>query len=176
MIRIAVTGPESTGKTTLSCALADHFQAPWHREYAREYLNRLQRSYTYEDLSIIAQKQMELRNSESYDQLVIHDTENLVLRIWAEFNYKKCPTIIEQLLSKQVYDHYFLCSPDGIDWEADPLREHPEQRETLFEIYERYLEDLPVQYTVLKGTLDDRLNIAIAIIDDLLLSKGGFCV
>lgn len=176
MIRIAVTGPESTGKTTLSNALAHHFEAPWHEEYAREYLQQLQGAYNYEDLSVIALAQNEQRKRASREQLVIHDTENLVLKVWAAFKFKKCPAIIEQLLSDQHYDHYFLCSPQGIAWEEDPLREHPERRQELFAIYERHLQQLSVDYTILTGSLESRLDTAVDIINDLLLSRGGFCV
>ena len=37
-IKVVLFGPESTGKTTLSKALADHFGTLWVAEYAREYL------------------------------------------------------------------------------------------------------------------------------------------
>ena len=37
-IKVVLFGPESTGKTTLSKALADHFDTLWVAEYAREYL------------------------------------------------------------------------------------------------------------------------------------------
>ena len=43
--RIAITGPESTGKSTLTKALAIHFNTLWVEEFARTYLNNLGRSY-----------------------------------------------------------------------------------------------------------------------------------
>lgn len=40
IIRVAFVGPESTGKTTLSQKLAEHFQTEWVPEYMRTYLQK----------------------------------------------------------------------------------------------------------------------------------------
>ncbi|MGO8608995.1 AAA family ATPase, partial [Rhizobium johnstonii] len=40
MLRVALTGPESTGKTTLSRLLAEHYGTTWAQEYARYYLEQ----------------------------------------------------------------------------------------------------------------------------------------
>ncbi|MDV7398455.1 ATP-binding protein, partial [Arthrospira platensis SPKY1] len=58
-LRIALTGPESTGKTTLAKALAARFDTVWAPEYARTYLERLGRPYQYGDLEVIARGQRE---------------------------------------------------------------------------------------------------------------------
>ncbi len=39
-IRVALFGPESTGKTTLAKALATHYKTEWVPEFAREYLQQ----------------------------------------------------------------------------------------------------------------------------------------
>ena len=43
IIRIAITGPESTGKSMLTAQLAKHYKAVMVAEYAREYLEKLGR-------------------------------------------------------------------------------------------------------------------------------------
>ena len=48
--RIAITGPESTGKSELAKGLAEHYHTLWVPEYAREYLNKLGSPYEYEDI------------------------------------------------------------------------------------------------------------------------------
>lgn len=60
--QIAITGPESTGKSTLAQDLAIHFKAPFLKEYAREYIASLDRKYTYEDVLIIAERMIEERH------------------------------------------------------------------------------------------------------------------
>ena len=57
MKKIVFTGPECSGKTTLSKEIAKHFNLVWVQEYARQYLENLERSYNYYDLKKIAQGQ-----------------------------------------------------------------------------------------------------------------------
>ena len=59
MIRkVAIIGPESTGKSTLCTQLAAHYQTLWVPEYAREYLETKGTSYTYDTLLEIAKGQV----------------------------------------------------------------------------------------------------------------------
>lgn len=177
MIKIAITGPESTGKTTLSKELADHFQVDWFPEYARKYLNQTEGNYKEHDLPKIALAQEEERSKHKFnDNIQLFDTENLVIKIWSVFKYGRVNSEIERLLIGQHYDHYLLCSPQGIEWEEDPLREHPDKREELFELYKKELKNRKLPFTVLEGTLERRLQQSIEIIEDIALSDGGFCV
>jgi nicotinamide riboside kinase len=177
MIKIAITGPESSGKTTLAKGLSELFQVSWHPEYARKYLEKQNGEYVESDLLHIALNQDEIRsNLSSQDQIQIFDTENTVIKIWSSFKYKRVSPEILNLQQTQVFDHYFLCSPENIDWEDDPLREHPEQRAELFAIYLEELEKLNVPFTLLKGSAESRLEQAAEIIEELSMSSGGFCV
>ena len=57
ILRVVLYGPESTGKTTLAQALANHFQTEWVREFARDYLQKKWEEQlavcTLEDLPVI---------------------------------------------------------------------------------------------------------------------------
>jgi nicotinamide riboside kinase len=75
MHKIVICGPESTGKTTLCRELAEHYQTTWVPEFAREYIGRLNRKYTYDDVEIIAKKQIQQWES------ISHDENNLVFLI-----------------------------------------------------------------------------------------------
>ena len=48
--KIVIIGPESTGKSTLSAALAEALDTVWVPEYARAYLEGLGRPYEEADL------------------------------------------------------------------------------------------------------------------------------
>jgi NadR type nicotinamide-nucleotide adenylyltransferase len=162
--RFAFTGPESSGKTTLSIALADNFNARWIPEFARDYLEQLSGTYSQYDLDLIARGQLELLQKAENEAIVLCDTEMLVLKIWSEFKYGNCSPLIENAFKEQEFDHYFLCRPD-IPWEDDPLREHPEQREQLFDLYHKYLIEYNLPFTIVEGDLANRLSICARVIE-----------
>lgn len=164
-MKIAFTGPESSGKTSLSQAVAHYFKAQWFPEHARDYLLDKNGKYDFSDIEIIALEQEKTRKENEKQGLKIYDTENSVLYIWSTFKYGKCAETIKKLLENQQFDHYFLCSPDGIPWEEDPLRESPNQRMELYELYFNQLQKQKVEFTVLKGDFDERLKMVIPIIE-----------
>ena len=62
VIKIVIIGPESTGKSTLCEELAQHYDAPWCPEFAREYLLTYGTDYQYEDLLTIAKGQLAMED------------------------------------------------------------------------------------------------------------------
>ncbi|WP_159038536.1 AAA family ATPase [Brumimicrobium mesophilum] len=175
-MKITFTGPESSGKSTISKAVAEHLDAQWFPEHAREYLLKKNGKYEFGHIEQIAINQEIIRNANAESGLKIYDTENIVLYIWSTFKYNKCDESVQKLMENQRFSHYFLCSPEDIPWEDDPLRENPNQREELFELYLAELKKLNADFTILKGNFEERKEKAISIIEELSLSKGGFCV
>ena len=163
MHKIIVTGPESSGKTKLCEDLSKHFKIPFNKEYAREYLNNLNRKYIKEDLLKIAKEQLQ---SEINSQLL--DTDLITIKIWSEHKYKHCNKwIIKQIQKKRsVSRFYLLCKPD-IPWQADPLRENSINRNEIFEIYKRELEKLKHDFFIIEG--ENRLKKSISNISHLIL-------
>lgn len=166
MIRIAVTGPESCGKTTLAEALAKHFSAPFIPEFAREYLLSLSRPYNQDDLDQITEGHLK-SISATTAPLQIVDTDFVVMKVWSKYKYGNCSEFIHEQVKTNYFDLHLLCSPD-IPWEEDELREHPEEREKLFEIYVDQLTRLEKPFVIIKGTEKDRLQQAISAIQTLL--------
>lgn len=160
--RISITGPESTGKTELARQLANHFQTLWVPEVARNYLARLDRPYVLEDITRIAKEQLdsETRIASTADSLLFCDTDLLVTKVWSNWKYGKCDPWIEKAVRDHRYDLYLLCNID-IPWEQDPLREHPDKRDELFNQYLNELKQLKVNYRVVSGLGDTRLRNAI---------------
>ncbi|MEY5001132.1 MAG: hypothetical protein RLZZ211_1168 [Bacteroidota bacterium] len=144
-LRIAFTGPESSGKTTLALWLSSFSGLPCIDEYARIYLAE-KSNYEQADLDQMAIKQTELWPNAGF----IADTEMHVFQIWSLVKYMEVSPVISSLLSAQQFDHYFLCAPD-IPWEADPLRENPHNRQELFELYQKELQLYGRPFTILTG-------------------------
>lgn len=169
--KIVITGPESTGKSTIAQALAKHYNTVFVPEFARDYLNNLERAYNYEDLLEIAKGQIELEENlatKAQNQLLICDTDLLVIKVWSEFKYGQChPWILEQLAQRR-YNHYFLTNID-FPWSEDPLREHPEPEMRLyfFNLYQEILKKRNLPFTVLSGDEERRLKTARKIIDEI---------
>ena len=164
--KIAIIGPESTGKSTLCQQLAKHYDTLWCPEYAREYLLLHGTQYSYDDLLTIARGQVELE--EKYIQLLVKssesgvqsqkkkgdselspdsyrdhnskplfiDTDMYVMKVWCEFVFGKCHQFILDEIATRKYDLYFLCNVD-LPWTSDVLREYPDFG-TRKKLYEMY--------------------------------------
>ena len=153
MLKVIVTGAESSGKTTLCNALAEHFNIPFIAEFAREFLNKLDGNYTQDDLLAIAKGQLQSEQlTTNTNQLSLQDTDLITIKIWSEYKYGNCDNWILEQIKKQKKEirFYLLCKPDT-PWEADPLRENPNNRDQLFEIYKKDLENLGHDYYVVEG-------------------------
>lgn len=168
MKKIAIIGPECTGKTELAEALAVHFQTEWVPEYARHFIDHLNTPYGEEDLLKIAKGQLvdEDRLAETADTFLICDTNLVVIKIWSDFRYGHTdPWILESLATRK-YDYYLLADID-IPWIPDPQREHPHMRQYFFDLYQDYLVANGLRYGLVTGLGSDRLKQAVKLIEGL---------
>ena len=168
--KVAVIGPECTGKSELSASLAAHYQTAWIPEYARGYLDNLTRPYEEHDLLTIAHGQLRLEDSWAYNanKLMICDTNLYVIKVWSEFKFRKCdPEILKNIASRK-YDLYLLTYID-IPWEEDVQREHPNKREQLYDIYLREMRSQPVPFVEIRGDRESRRKTAVDAVEKLLL-------
>jgi nicotinamide riboside kinase len=163
--RFVITGPESSGKTTLAELLAKEYQTTFLKEFAREYLENLDRTYELEDLLIMAKEQLK-QEKESPDELVFLDTDLTVFAIWIKEKYNKEIDWITEHLKTNKDKTYFLCDID-IKWEEDELREHPSStdRKRLFEAYKDLLDEYQLPYHVISGDIPSRLKKCKEIIN-----------
>jgi len=179
--KIAIIGPESTGKSTLCQQLAQQYNTLWCPEYAREYLLAHGMNYSYDDLFFIAKGQIALE--EKYVQMAIGnshlamdraypvfiDTNMYVMKVWCEFVFGKCHQyILDQIESRQ-YDLYLLCNID-LPWMADELREYPDlaRREKLYAIYKKIMMNQTVPWIEISGDSEQRFRKARQSVDGLL--------
>ncbi|UKN03577.1 ATP-binding protein [Paracrocinitomix mangrovi] len=166
MKRIAITGAECSGKTTLTEQLARHYGVKWVAEYARTFLDQTDGNYSQTDLDKIAEGQLRATCALNGTDLLLSDTEMLVMKVWSEYKYGSCSPYIEQLWEEQEFDLYLLCKPD-IPYEDDGLRENPNDRDELFEKYLTELADSGRRFIIIEGDHNQRLNQAIKAIDNL---------
>ena len=173
-LRVVLYGPESTGKTTLAKALADHYQTSWVPEFARSYLqekwDKQQAVCTLADLPIIAQGQLAAENTAiaQANRLIFCDTNILVTKVWSETHFEGyCAPELNTILAQTHYDLYLLTSID-VPWEKDDLRDRPNDREQMFIYFKQQLEAYNFPFLVLEGSLEERIQKAVNTIDQLL--------
>ena len=174
-LKVAIIGPESTGKSTLCEHLSQHYNALWVPEYAREYLQQHGTKYTYDDLLIIAQRQMEAEDAfvnQSNSQVLFIDTNMYVMKVWCEFVYGKCHQYIIDEIATRHYDLYLLCNID-LEWEYQEMREYPdlESRTRLFHMYKDILINQHTPWKMIEGSSELRTRAAVDTVNALLNAK-----
>jgi len=171
--KVVIIGPESTGKSTLASLLAKYYHTSWVPEYAREYIERLDRPYIERDLQDIAKGQLiaEDREAKYAKRVLICDTNLLVVKVWSEHKFGACYDEIIDQVNNRKYDLYLLMNPD-IPWVEDPLREHPQMREFFYDIYKEEIIKSGVPYVEITGEeFYFRKLTAVGAIDKLLSIK-----
>lgn len=158
--KIILTGPESTGKSSLAKHLAQVYNTVWVPEFARTYLEGLNRTYREEDLLKIAESQRDLESFfyKKSKQYMFCDTSMLVMKIWSEYRFGGCdPWILEQLENEK-NTAYILCGTD-VPWEFDEQRENPNERDDLYQKYLFDLKKYQKEFVEIAGSQEVRLDL-----------------
>ncbi|MFT4534547.1 MAG: nicotinamide riboside kinase [Saprospiraceae bacterium] len=143
---IVVTGPESSGKTTLVNRMKADYGMPTVREFARTYLEKNGAEYELSDLEIIGKCQniQELEAHNIYP-IIVCDTDIITIDIWSMEVFGKSISLHN---NNATLKHYLLCKPD-IPWEPGDFRENPNDRDRLFGVYYKYIDGRGLSFEVL---------------------------
>jgi len=169
-IRIAVTGPESTGKTTMATQLAELYNGQYIAEFAREYVEKLPRHYTYDDVEAIARIQVDqyMATTSSTEKLFFFDTWLIITKVWFNWVFGKTPHWIEDKILECPIDLFLLCLPD-LPWEPDPVRENGgENRLKLLDQYRNELQHYGFNFVEIGGIGESRLQSGIKAMNNML--------
>ncbi|MBC7913048.1 MAG: ATP-binding protein [Pyrinomonadaceae bacterium] len=169
IIKIAIVGPESTGKSTLSQQLAQHYHTVWVPEYAREYCEKLTEPCNWQDEINMFKGQLELEKQllPLANKLLICDTTFITVKIWSDYTFGKTPQEVLDELPKHPYDFYLLLDID-LPWQEDPLRDFPHMREHFMAVWHKELKDLNANYIVISGNQTTRIDNAIHAINSFI--------
>jgi nicotinamide riboside kinase len=166
--KIILTGAESTGKSTLAKQLALHYHTVYMPEYARTYIENLNRDYNYEDVVHIAEMQIQFEQAflHKANRYLFIDTGLIITKIWFQEVFQKYPDWLDDAILKSLPDFYLICDID-LPWKEDSVRENGtlEKRKYLMNRYIEEIKKYAIKYGIVSGQENERLQNAIKIIE-----------
>lgn len=175
--RVALVGPESSGKTTLSEKLAAHFGTVWVPEYGRTWCD----TFGMDDLGPEALASIARGHRASEDaltpaanRLLVCDTEAVVTKAWSLHFAGTVPAVVEEMTTEDRY-HLYLLSAATAEWVYDGSRVHEgyAERKTFEEVLRRELDARGRHYVLLDGDWETRFRTAVAAVEVLLARRTG---
>jgi NadR type nicotinamide-nucleotide adenylyltransferase len=174
VVKIAVIGPESTGKTMLCKQLATHFKTKFVPEFARTYFetNNID-NYTFEQLEEIYLKQLQLEKEvgSQVSTILFADTNLISGKVWAQKVFGKVPKIIADNLVKMEFDMYLVCDID-LPWVADEQRKNEADRAELMQAHLNILDQLNLPFELIKGQNEERFQNALKVVETYLKTNN----
>lgn len=172
-IKVVLFGPESTGKSSLAKELASYYDTVYVEEFSRivaETRAKENLPLSKEDVLPIAIGQIRLENEQvkKANRLLICDTDILETQVYSKFYYNGfCPELVEKYALINHYELYLLTYIDT-PWEADGIRDQPNNRLQMFHAFEQALIDSKKNYKLVSGSFEERLQTCKTQIDKLL--------
>lgn len=170
--RFVVLGAESTGTTTVSEKLAERLGTLWVPEYGEEYCLDLDdlwvHEWTTEEFIGIAKEQIWRENMAAgvANRVLICDTDSFATGVWHERYMEFRSPEVEALAFPHA--HYFVTDPEGVPFVQNGVRDGEHIRIAMHGTFIERLEESGRPYTVLSGTLEERLDAAVAKIEELI--------
>lgn len=143
----------------------------YSRTYAQQKWDNGKKILTAKDVLPIVEGQ--LKNEETFthkaNKVLICDTDVLETKVYCDVYYEAYPkAILDKIIALQQYHFYFLTYID-VPWEKDNLRDKPNEREKMFNLFQQALIEYSKPHLILKGNKETRLKTAIETIDKLIL-------
>jgi NadR type nicotinamide-nucleotide adenylyltransferase len=169
MIKVVLTGSESTGKTELARRLGVHFKAPVSVEFVRGYATSTRDALGFADHGPIAHGQMAAEDAaiRRANDLVILDTDLVSTVVYCEHYFGKCPPWIVEAARARVGQLYLLLKPD-VPWIPDGIRDRGQRRDEMHQLFAGKLRELRVSFVEIGGTWEERIARALAAVTQLL--------
>lgn len=166
LIRVVLTGSESTGKTVLARQLAGHYGAELAPEFVRDFAIRKESAIDFADTEQIARGQIALEDAHAKraSRLLIQDTDLLSTVVYSQHYYGECAEWIRNAARERRPDLYLLLEID-VPWVHDDVRDRETRREDMQQLFRNAIAASGSAYAVIRGHWDQRLRLAREAID-----------
>ena len=169
-VRVCVTGPESTGKTTLARRLAEWAAVDWVPEASRRYAERKGGELLLEDVGPIAREHVALASA-ARTPICVLDTDLLSTVVYSRYYYGTVAPWILRAERERRADLYLLCDVD-VPWVPDGVRDRPTDRERMFALFRDALVRRRADTVVVRGDWATRWRIAQSAVTALRMTRG----
>jgi len=169
LIRVVLTGSESTGKSVLARELADYYGAELAPEFVREFALSIGRDIRLEDTDDIARGQIALEDEHSNraDRLLIQDTDLLSTVVYSGHYYNYCAPWIMNAARERRPDLYLLLEID-VPWIPDGVRDREKNREEVQQMFRDAVAASGSPHVSISGPWEQRTALARNAIDDAI--------
>jgi NadR type nicotinamide-nucleotide adenylyltransferase len=173
VVRVVLTGSESTGKSTLAAELASRYAVELVPEFVRAFAEKKGAAIDFGDHGPIARGQMALEDAAIArgDRLVIQDTDLLSTVVYCRHYFGRCPEWIEEAAATRLPDLYLLCATD-IDWIADGVRDRGHMRDEMQQLFVDAVRASGARFVDVAGSPARRLEDATNAIDGVVGTLG----
>lgn len=161
--KVVFVGAMSTGKSTLTEALAKKYQTVFASEYGREYWEQHQvdRRIGFEDFNTIADRHIQQENQQikQANQYLFVDTNAITTAMFCLDYHGRLPEHLQRIAleNAQRYDLFFLCE-DDIPYDDTWDRSGPQKRAVFHQQIIADLKQRRIPYISLTGTLQQRMD------------------
>ena len=175
--RVVIVGAESSGTTTLSRALAAHFETVWVEEYGREYceLNWSGWDYAWRSAEFAAIAAEQTRREDAAarraHRVLICDTNAWATRLWHHRYLGRFSPDVEAIAAAGRADLYLLTDVN-IPFVQDGIRDGEAIRAQIHRQFIAELNAQSVPWTLITGAPTARLARAVEAVEILLASKS----
>lgn len=172
MIRVVLTGSESTGKSSLAWRLAKHYDADYVPEFVRGYAEKKSGVLSFADHGPIARGQIAIEDEHiaSGKPLLIQDTDLLSTVVYCGHYFGQCPRWIADAAHQRRPDLYLLCEID-VPWMPDGVRDRGHRREEMQTLFRDAVVASKVPFAVVTGEGEERLTRATEAIEAFMLAS-----
>ena len=173
MIRVVLTGSESTGKSTLAVELARYYDAALVPEFVREFAEAKGGMIDFSDHGPIARGQMALEDAQLAlgRPIVVQDTDLLSTVVYCKHYFGRAPDWIVDEAAARAPDLYLLCEID-LPWIADGVRDRGHMRDEMQQLFRDAVMSSGAPVAIVHGEGKERLERAVDAVDALLLTQS----